>query len=156
MTICQRCFCTLSLFLISTPIVFSQTKTNTEVLTKAAVIQAENEKLTFNKLLVLSKQKGWDMIQRGKDCNISILVGIDEGGFPLYLTTHNNIISAATIKTNLLWPGGSTGLSLSGSSANMNGKLAIWDGGSVRKTHVEMANRITQKDAPTVLNDNHT
>lgn len=156
MIICQRFFCTLSLFLMTTPFAFSQIKTNTDVLRKAAVIQAENEKLTFNKLLVLSKQKGWDMIQHGKDGNISMLVDIDEGGFPIYLTTHNNIISAATIKTNLLWPGGSTGLSLSGSSANMIGKLAIWEGGSIRRTHVEMTNRVIQKDAPTVLNDNHS
>src|SRR4029078_4167386 len=86
----KRLFCALTLFLSGYSITFSQTQTNIEVLKKAAVIQAENQKLTFNKLLVLSKQKGCDMIQRGKDGNISMLVAVDEGGFPIYYTTHNN------------------------------------------------------------------
>ncbi len=48
---------------------------------------------------------------------------------PLYVATNDNIISAATIGTNQLWPGGSTGLNLSGSTPALKGKIAIWDGG---------------------------
>ena len=64
---------------------------------------------------------------------------------PLYLAT-DNITSAATIGTDKLWPGGTSGLNLSGSSNNVKGKLAIWDGGNLRSTHVEMNGRILQKD----------
>jgi hypothetical protein len=57
------------------------------------------------------------------------LVGIDALGNPKYVSTFDNIIAAATTKANQLWPGGSSGLNLSGSSAAVKGKLAIWDGG---------------------------
>ena len=48
---------------------------------------------------------------------------------PLYVATNDNIISAATIGTNQLGPAAAPGLNLSGSSAGLKGKIAIWDGG---------------------------
>jgi hypothetical protein len=75
---------------------------------------------------------------------------------PLYVSTNNNIISAASIGTNELWPGGGTGLGLSGSNAALKGKIAIWDGGRVLGTHQELAGRVLQKDNPPSLNDHST
>ncbi|HEY1215941.1 MAG TPA: S8 family serine peptidase, partial [Bryobacteraceae bacterium] len=49
-----------------------------------------------------------------------------------------------------------TGLNLSGSSANMKGKIAVWDEGLVRPTHVELAGRVTQADGSTTLSDHST
>ncbi|MEI9913390.1 MAG: hypothetical protein WDO71_29355 [Bacteroidota bacterium] len=69
---------------------------------------------------------------------ISLLVGMDGFGMPLYISTQNNVVAAATIGTSTLWPGGNAGLNLSGSSVNVKDKLAVWDGGKVRKTHVEL------------------
>ncbi len=85
-----------------------------------------------------------------------ILIGVSRKGFPLYVTTNNNIISAATIGTNQLWPGGSTGFNLNGSTAALKSKIAIWDGGRVLATHKELAGRVLQKDNPAALSDHST
>src|SRR6185503_3794543 len=68
----------------------------------------------------------------------------------------DNIISAATIRTNLLWPGGSTGLSLNGSSTSVKGKIAIWDEAKPLPTHVELTGRVTQKDNASSVSDHST
>jgi len=81
---------------------------------------------------------------------------VDDLGFPLYYITNNNTIAAATTRANQLWPGGSSGLNLSGSSANMKNKLGIWDGAAVLGTHVELAGRVTQKDNPSSTADHST
>jgi subtilisin family serine protease len=64
-----------------------------------------------------------------------------EHGQPRYFRT-SNLIAAHTVNTSKLWPGGSTGLNLSGAGI----KLAIWDGGSVRATHQEYSGRATVRD----------
>ncbi|MCX6269594.1 MAG: S8 family serine peptidase [Bacteroidetes bacterium] len=53
-------------------------------------------------------------------------------GFPRFLMTHN-INAAATTSTSAVWPGGTAGLSLSGTGVNM----AVWDAGKVRNDHQE-------------------
>src|SRR5262245_29826337 len=98
---------------------FSQTRTNAELLRQAAVNQAEKEKKLYQQLQTLARQKGWDMVRRDSKGNIAILVGVDALGLPQYLITENNIIAAATIGTSGLWPGGTTGLNLSGASNNV-------------------------------------
>ncbi len=134
----------------------SQTKTNTDLLRKASAIQAEKEKLVYQELESLAKKKGWEMVIKGKDGNIAILVGVDPLGLPQYLITESNLAAAATIGTSSLWPGGSAGLNLNGSSNNVKNKLAVWDGGRVRATHVELAGRVVQRDAPTSTSDHST
>ncbi|MDH7462073.1 S8 family serine peptidase [Chitinophagaceae bacterium 26-R-25] len=137
---------------------FSQVNTNASVLQQGAKLQADKERLTFSKLLTLSKERNWPMLKHGKNGQVMQLVGMDHLGFPLYLSTQNNIISAATIGTSSLWPGGSTGLSLSGSSANMKGKIAVWDGDAVLETHQELTGRVNQKDFParSIADMNHS
>lgn len=125
---------------------FAQVKTNTELLRQAAVVHAAKEKRDHEQLMAMARQKGWDTVITRANGYVSILVGIDGFGMPLYLATDNNILAAATIGTNKLWPGGSTGLNLSGSSGNVKDKLAMWDGGKVRATHVELTGRIKQTD----------
>ena len=101
-------------------------------------------------------QKGWPLTIRNKKGRLAYLRGIDGQGLPYYVTTTDNIISAATIRTNTLWQGGSTGLNLSGSSAIMKGKIAVWDEGLVRPTHVELAGRVAQVDGSSTLSDHST
>ncbi len=134
----------------------AQRRTNTQILNKAATRRAAEEQTTFQKLLLYSKEKGWPMMITGGGDHVSRLTGIDPKGFPLYTSVENNIRSAATIRTNLLWPSGSTGLNLSGSSAFLKGKLAVWDEGKVRNTHVELVNRILQKDNATTISNHAT
>ncbi|MEO8417023.1 MAG: S8 family serine peptidase, partial [Ginsengibacter sp.] len=136
--------------------VTAQVNTEFRILKEASVKKAAEEEVTFKKLLQLSKDKGWKMMVTGKNGRVIRLSGIDQLGYPLYVSTENNAIAAASIKTNLLWPGGSTGLALDGSSANIKGKIGIWDGGKVRNTHVELVGRVIQKDNVTALNDHAT
>jgi len=72
---------------------------------------------------------------------------------PQFLKTCNNYDAAVTVSTNKVWPGGSSGLNLSG--ANMN-FLGIWDGGKVRSTHIEMIGRVIQIDSATSLSSHST
>ncbi len=134
----------------------AQVITNVAALKLAATRSAAQYKDMANRLMRLSRQNGWPLYVNLKHGNRAILYGIDPGGRPLYVATNDNIISAATIGTNQLWPGGSTGLNLSGSTPALKGKIAIWDGGSVLGTHQELKGRILQKDSPPALSDHST
>ncbi len=72
-----------------------------------------------------------------------------ENGFPRYNITHN-INAAKTISTDKVWPGGSAGLSLTGSGQI----IGIWDSGRVRLTHQEFQGRAFQIDNA-ATNSNH-
>jgi len=117
-----------------------------------------SEKLTQNyqQALKMAEEKGWVVYSISTEGNVVALQGVDEGGQPIYHTTHYNTRSAATIGTQKLWPGGGTGLNLSGSSSFLNGKLGVWDGGGVLSTHRELNGRITQIDSPSSLSDHAT
>lgn len=65
------------------------------------------------------------------DGGVTSVVDISDGA-PRFLRTQN-AVSADTISTDEVRPGGSTGLNLTGT----NTLIAIWDGGDVRLTHQE-------------------
>jgi hypothetical protein len=134
----------------------AQTTTKVALLKSASVEKKATEDANYEKALKLAKEKGWDLVLTSKNGTKAYLVGLFEDGLPNYYTTYNNTIAAATTRANQLWNGGASGLNLSGSSANMKDKLAIWDGGKVLTTHVELAGRITQKDAPSSFSDHAT
>ncbi len=54
------------------------------------------------------------------------------GGVPRFYITYN-AVAADTVSTDELWPGGATGLGLTGAGTTMG----IWDGGDVLLTHQE-------------------
>ena len=150
--------CTLSMLLLCLYVqnVSGQLQTRTAVLQEAAKTQADKEINTFKKLLQLSKDIGWKLMFTTKNGGVAKLEGVDPLGYPIYVTTFNNINAAATIQTKQLWQGGSTGLNLSGSSDNLKGKIGIWDDGRVRSTHVELTGRINQKGTVTTNGDHAT
>jgi hypothetical protein len=135
---------------------FTQTRTNSELLKRVSGLQAEKEKIKYEQLKTLARQKGWEMITKDKKGNTILLIDVDDAGLPRYISTETNEIAAATIGTSTLWPGGSTGLNLNGSSNNVKNKLAVWDGGRVRSTHQELVGRVVQRDAPASLDDHAT
>lgn len=137
-------------------IAVAQTNTNTTQLKKDAVQASEQANANYAKALSLAKTKHWDLVVTTKNGAKAYLVGITPSGLPKYYIANNNTVAAATTRANQLWAGGASGLNLSGSSAFLKNKLAIWDGGSVLSTHVELAGRITQKDAPASLSDHAT
>ncbi len=61
----------------------------------------------------------------------------------------DDIFEADTVSTDEVWPGGATGLSLTGT----NKTIGMWDESSVRTTHIEFATgaRVTQRDGVTLL-----
>ncbi len=102
--------------------------------------------------LSLAKTHGWAIRRKTKKGGLVSLQGVNSLGFPVYLKTDNNTTAAATTSTNLVQPGGSAELNLSGSNPQLNGKLAIWDGGSVYKLHQEFtAKTITLHDSSGII-----
>ncbi|MBO9633276.1 MAG: S8 family serine peptidase, partial [Chitinophagaceae bacterium] len=148
-------FTLLALVLLTSAQAFSQTRTQTETLQKAGEQQAAKERSGYEKLKKLAAQKQWPLTMKSKNGGIAMLTGTDRYGNPIYLATESNQIAAATIGTNKLWEGGALGLNLSGSSNAVKNKMALWDGGQVLATHVELTGRITNKDN-TALSDHAT
>ena len=151
-----RFFATLFFCAFFTSITVAQTITEPTILerTAKALKIADNE--NYIKALSLAKQKGWALTITDKEGNVGKLVGVDAFNLPKYYIQHNNAIAANTTRANQLWPGGSSGLNLSGSSNAVKNKLGVWDGGKILTTHVELVNRVTQKDNAAVLSDHGT
>ncbi|AFD08175.1 S8 family serine peptidase [Solitalea canadensis] len=149
----------LSFFSIQTA--FSQTynetiKTQKKALKLIASELKNDHDKKYKKATLLAKEKGWELFRVDKKGTIIALQGIDERGLPMYLITTNNIRSAATISTDKLWPGGSTGLSLSGSKSALKDKLALWDGAIARLTHREFQSRVKVGDNGSGTQDHST
>ncbi len=138
----------------------SQTTTNIKVLQTFAQQHRIKEDLAYAHAVTMATIKGWPIRTVGKNGSVMALQYIDELGNPVYAVTFNNTIAAATTRANQLWPGGSSGLNLSGSSNAVKGKMGTWDGGLILRTHVEFAaGRILQKDSAVsglVLDDHAT
>ena len=97
----------------------------------------------------VANEKGWKIIKELPDGRVMELQGLDENGKPRYYITHNKN-AAITVGVDKLWPGGSTGLNLTGSGIS-SGILGEWDGGDVLTTHVELTGRVTDKDGAGTL-----
>lgn len=134
----------------------AQVITNKDVLEMASRNYRAVENENYAKALKLAKDKGWSLTIQSSNGRKAVLVGVDAIGHPKYYISQNNSVAAATTKTNQLWPGGSTGLNLSGSSAGLKNKIGIWDEGKILTTHVELTGRVTQKDNASSLADHAT
>ncbi len=139
-------------------IVYAQLETNNRILNQAAIGYKISSDASYARALTLAKQRGWPLTIKGKNGKIAILDGVDKMDLPMYIVSHSNAIAAATTRANQLWPGGASGLNLSGSSANMKDKIGLWEAGNAfpLKTHVELINRINQKDNPAASGDHAT
>lgn len=73
-----------------------------------------------------------------KNGRISQLVGVEDNGTPIYIST-DNVYSAITSGVNLLQVGGSSGYNLTGKDV----KVVEWDGGRIRDTHQELKGKIS-------------
>jgi hypothetical protein len=135
----------------------AQITTNTRVLNQAAAGFRLAFSANYAKAIDLAKKRGWDLTFKTRNGGVAVLVGVDDLNHPKYYITNNNTIAAATTRASQLWPGGSSGLNLNGSSSFMKNKIGIWDGGGVLGTHAELTGRVTQKDVPaTTLSDHAT
>lgn len=124
-----------------------------QISTRFRATSEENRAKAFE----LAKKNHWVTFQVKKDGTVISLQGVDDLGFPIYLTTYNNTTAAATTKTNSMYAGGSLGIALNGSSDNLTGKVGIWDGGSILASHQEFTGgRIVQKDSPSSSSEHAT
>lgn len=77
------------------------------------------------------------------------LMRISSSGMPHYYTIHN-IVAAATMSTDHVWPGSGFPLAQNGVGTDP-GELAIWDAGAVYRFHQEFAGgRVADKDGSAV------
>ena len=109
------------------------------------------DSLAFETARTVALDLGLPIREALPDGTVTQLVGLEETGRPIYLIT-NNTVSAASIRTTAVQPGGSTGLNLDGSGM----VIGEWDGGLVRTTHEQFAGRVTQMDGATALSDHAT
>lgn len=134
------------------PLVTSQKKAELDQLS-ASLENTYNANL--KKAMALAPQNNWVVRKKYKNGTVMSLQRISSLGYPLYYKSFNNTTAAATTRTNTVQPGGALGLNLSGSSTNLDGKLAIWDGGSVLANHQEFVGKtITLRNAAAV--DEHS
>ncbi|MEA5140261.1 S8 family serine peptidase [Arcicella rigui] len=130
---------------------FSQERTlyNTSQQKKLKDLSSEissQQSLTLQNANKLATEKKWKTDGHLRNDRTFKLMGLDATGHPLYLATESNAKAAITTRTNLLYAGGSLGLSLSGNSSSVINKLGVWDGGGVLTTHQELTSRVTQQD----------
>lgn len=124
----------------------AQINTQTDELRKYSVSLKKEYEENRKKALALAKQKGWPTEMQLPNGGIMLLTGVTPHGYPEYTATDSNVGAAATTGANQLWPNGPLALNLTGSSNFLRDKLALWDGGRVRATHVELTNRVVVMD----------
>ena len=137
-------FFAVCLFIISRSA--AQDVTRKDVLNNAAKSFETASRANFSKAVIKSSEYGWPLEYQSRNNRHSSLVGIDQFGMPIYLTTFSDPVQAITVNTNQLWPGGSSGFNLSGSSDSITNRIGVWDESSPRLTHVEFAGRLVLKD----------
>lgn len=152
----------ISCFLL--PLIFTATAMAQKPLVTAAK-KAELDQLagqikntydaSLQKAMALAPQYNWPTRRVSKSGSVTALQRVTPLGYPIYYKTYNNIIAAATTRTNTVQSGGSLGLNLSGSSTLLNGKLAIWDGGSVFTGHQEFGGKTINLRNATAAVDLH-
>lgn len=148
----------LFLLMINADAVFSQQilEAKRQELTRFSNQLKTDFEINQRNAFVLAKRYGWPVLRIEKGGRIISLQGTDALGFPIYLKTENNIIAAATTQTSALYSGGSLGLSLSGSGANLIEKLGIWDGGKIYPNHQEFAGKTVKMLDNSATISNHS
>ncbi|MBN2563863.1 MAG: S8 family serine peptidase [Phycisphaerae bacterium] len=97
----------------------------------------------------LALQKGWTIRRTTPQRTIELHRVVR--GIPLYYTT-TNLDAADTLSTDECWPGGSSGLDLTGAGV----RLGMWDAGATYAAHVDLADRVAQMDSPYLIDEHAT
>ena len=97
-----------------------------------------------------AQQNGWavkGVMPNNREFELQRIIN----GIPMYYIT-DNLNAAISVSTDKCWPGGISGLNLTGTGVT----LGIWDAGKVRDTHIEFTSRVTQQDGASSLSDHAT
>ncbi|MBN2460916.1 MAG: S8 family serine peptidase, partial [Candidatus Cloacimonetes bacterium] len=127
-------------------------RTNIEILQQLSLDLASLYQIRHQEAILIATEKGWPIKQVREDGSVIELQFLRDG-FPVYYVTGNGV-SAETISTNQVRPGGTTGLNLDGTGM----VLYEWDAGKVLLSHQELTGRITIGDpaSNTDLHDHST
>ncbi len=93
----------------------------------------------------MAKKRGIPLTRTLGEGKVLTFQGFSEMGEALYIRTESNSQAARMTKTNLLYPGGSLSLGLTGKSDSLKGKLGMWDGGAILTTHQEFGGRASMQ-----------
>jgi Subtilase family/GEVED domain/Secretion system C-terminal sorting domain len=104
----------------------------------------------------LAKKRGIPLQQNVGKGRTLTFQGFSEIGEALYLRPESNAQAAKMTKTNLLYPGGSLNIGITGKSDTVKGKLGMWDGGGVLTTHQEFGGRVVAQQTITGTNEHST
>ncbi|GAB2529479.1 S8 family serine peptidase [Spirosoma aerophilum] len=144
---------------LTTPL-YAQSVANSSPLPWQTELTESHSKIR-DRTLRLARQNGWPLSKNYSNQRVLQLQEVDALGEPVYYTLHN-VEAARGTQTQALYGTGTLPVSLSGNSAQINGRLGLWDGGRVLSTHQEFAgtttgtSRIQQKDNGTTINDHTT
>lgn len=134
----------LVMFLMSTT-VFAQTETNVEALLKLSKEFTAQWEANAKKVQQYAKYHNVPVRIELEDGRVMEMVDVQDG-IPMYYIT-DNLGAAYTTRAAQLWPGGTSGLDLTGEGYE---QLGEWDAGAVRVTHQEFTDqgttRVTQMD----------
>ena len=144
------------IFVLTSYILNAQDATKKEVLIQTSNNLALDARNNFSRAILAAKQKGWPIQYASRNQTNAKLIGVDAMGWPKYYIGYADPVAAITINANKVWPGAVSNLNLSGSDDAVTNKLGVWDEGSPRLTHKELAGRITQKDNVTEIVNHST
>ncbi len=144
------------IFVLTSYILNAQDATKKEVLIQTSNNLALDARNNFSRAILAAKQKGWPIQYASRNQTNARLIGVDATGWPKYYIGYADPVAAITINANKVWPGALSNLNLSGSDDAVTNKLGVWDEGSPRLTHKELAGRITQKDNVTEIVNHST
>src|SRR5919202_3121510 len=99
---------------------------------------AQSQVQNYQKALTEARRLNRPVEQRHPNGRVVVLRGITAWGELLYDATTSTTQAGQSTRASALYAGGSLGVSLSGST--LQDKLAMWDGGKVRDTHIEFRN----------------
>ena len=142
--------------LITSTSIIAQVETRKIVLLNTAKLLDLESRASYSNAVIKAKEKGWPLFYKSRNNTVASLVGMDSFGQPIYYTSYADPIHAITVNTNKLWPAANFGFNLTGESDSLTNTLGVWDQASVRTTHYELRNRITQKDNASEIIDHGT
>jgi len=144
----------LVMFLMSS-FVFAQTETNVEALQKMAAEFTAQWDAASKRVLEYTRDHNVPARIELEDGRVMEMVDVRDG-IPMYYIT-DNLGAAHTTRAAELWPGGTSGLDLTGEGYD---QLGEWDAGAVRVTHQEFTDqgpsRVTQMDGNYATHEHST
>lgn len=125
--------CFLWVVLLLAPFARAQEETNIPALTSLAARASLRAAAEKRQAEAWARQRGLPVRMNLRSGTVIEIMAV-RNGIPIYYTT-GGLEAADSLSADELWPGGSTGLNLTGVGVT----LGIWDAGSVDPTHPEFA-----------------